>query len=78
MSHRLNSLRSVRRKALSLATEPLVMTNQFSDDGLLPLIVGPRLENVNLGGQDVFQTTDRAKVEEYCRQARTDFEWKSK
>lgn len=44
----LNSLRSIRRKALSLSTESLVKTSQFSDDELLPLIVEPRFENVNL------------------------------
>ena len=46
----LNSLRSVRRKALNLSTESLVKTSQFSDDEVLPLIVEPRLENVNLAG----------------------------
>lgn len=34
-------------------------------------------EGVDLTWQDAFQTTDRAKVEEYCRQAHTEFEWKS-
>ena len=33
-------------------------------------------EGVDLTWQDAFQTTDRAKVEEYCRQAKTEFEWK--
>jgi alpha-ketoglutarate-dependent taurine dioxygenase len=33
-------------------------------------------EGVDLSWQDAFQTTDRAKVEEYCRQVRTEFEWK--
>ena len=44
----LNSLRSIRRKTLSLSTESLVKKSQFSDDEVLPLIVEPRLENVNL------------------------------
>jgi alpha-ketoglutarate-dependent taurine dioxygenase len=34
-------------------------------------------EGVDLSWQDVFQTTDKAQVEAYCRQARTEFEWKS-
>ena len=34
-------------------------------------------EGVDLSWQDVFQTTDKAKVEEYCRKACTEFEWKS-
>jgi alpha-ketoglutarate-dependent taurine dioxygenase len=46
----LNSLRSVRRKALSLSTESLVKTSQLSDDELLPLVLEPRLQNVNLAG----------------------------
>lgn len=33
-------------------------------------------EGVDLTWQEAFQTTDRTKVEEYCRQARTLFEWK--
>jgi alpha-ketoglutarate-dependent taurine dioxygenase len=33
-------------------------------------------EGVDLSWQDAFQTTDRAKVAEYCRQAHTEFEWK--
>jgi len=33
-------------------------------------------EGVDLTWQDVFQTEDRARVEEYCRQAKTEFEWK--
>ncbi|HYO62399.1 MAG TPA: TauD/TfdA family dioxygenase [Pyrinomonadaceae bacterium] len=33
-------------------------------------------EGVDLSWQDAFQTTDRAKVEEYCRRAHTEFEWK--
>lgn len=33
-------------------------------------------EGVDLTWQEAFQTTDRARVEEYCRQARTEFQWK--
>ncbi|HET9711566.1 MAG TPA: TauD/TfdA family dioxygenase [Pyrinomonadaceae bacterium] len=33
-------------------------------------------EGVDLSWQDVFQTEDRSRVEEYCRQAKTEFEWK--
>jgi alpha-ketoglutarate-dependent taurine dioxygenase len=33
-------------------------------------------EGVDLSWQDAFQTEERAKVEEYCRKAHTDFEWK--
>ena len=33
-------------------------------------------EGVDLSWQDAFQTSDRVKVEEYCRQARTELEWK--
>jgi alpha-ketoglutarate-dependent taurine dioxygenase len=33
-------------------------------------------EGVDLTWQDAFQTTDRATVEAYCRQARTQFKWK--
>ncbi|HVF54591.1 MAG TPA: TauD/TfdA family dioxygenase [Pyrinomonadaceae bacterium] len=33
-------------------------------------------EGVDLSWPDAFQTTDRAKVEEYCRLAHTEFEWK--
>ncbi len=33
-------------------------------------------ERLDIPWMDVFQTTDRAKVEEYCRSARTEFEWK--
>jgi alpha-ketoglutarate-dependent taurine dioxygenase len=33
-------------------------------------------ENLDLPWQDVFQTTDKATVEMYCRQANTEFEWK--
>jgi alpha-ketoglutarate-dependent taurine dioxygenase len=33
-------------------------------------------EGVDLTWQEAFQTDDRAKVEEYCRGARTEFEWK--
>jgi alpha-ketoglutarate-dependent taurine dioxygenase len=34
-------------------------------------------EGVDLTWQEAFQTSDRAAVEEYCRQSRTDFEWKA-
>jgi len=33
-------------------------------------------EGVDLSWQDVFQTEDKSRVEEYCRQAKTEFEWK--
>jgi len=33
-------------------------------------------EGVDLSWQDGFQTGDRSRVEEYCRQAKTEFEWK--
>lgn len=33
-------------------------------------------EGVDLSWQDAFQTTDKSKVEEYCRSAHTEFEWK--
>jgi alpha-ketoglutarate-dependent taurine dioxygenase len=33
-------------------------------------------EGVDLSWQEAFQTDDRAKVEEYCRRAHTQFEWK--
>jgi alpha-ketoglutarate-dependent taurine dioxygenase len=33
-------------------------------------------EGVDLSWQDAFQTTDRAQVEAYCRQAKTEFQWK--
>lgn len=33
-------------------------------------------EGVDLSWEEAFQTNDRAAVEEYCRQARTEFEWK--
>ncbi len=33
-------------------------------------------EGVDMSWQEAFQTTDRALVEKYCREARTDFEWK--
>ncbi len=33
-------------------------------------------DGLDLTWQDVFQTNDRAKVEEYCRQSHTEFEWK--
>ncbi len=33
-------------------------------------------EGLDLGWEDVFQTSDRAEVEEYCRQARIPWEWK--
>jgi alpha-ketoglutarate-dependent taurine dioxygenase len=33
-------------------------------------------EGVDLGWQEAFQTTDRALVENYCREAHTEFEWK--
>jgi alpha-ketoglutarate-dependent taurine dioxygenase len=33
-------------------------------------------EGVDLSWEEAFQTTDRAAVEEYCRQAHTDFEWR--
>ncbi|MCA1566187.1 MAG: TauD/TfdA family dioxygenase [Acidobacteria bacterium] len=33
-------------------------------------------EGVDLTWQDAFQTTDRARVEEYCRRAKTEFRWK--
>ena len=33
-------------------------------------------EGVDLTWQDAFQTTDKAKVAEYCRKAHTEFEWK--
>lgn len=32
-------------------------------------------EGVDLPWQEVFQTTDRSVVEEYCRKARTEFDW---
>jgi len=35
-------------------------------------------DGLDLTWQDVFQTTDKAKVEEYCRQSRVEFEWKDK
>jgi hypothetical protein len=34
-------------------------------------------EGVDLSWQDVFQTTDKANVEEYCHRHHTEFEWKS-
>ncbi|HWS85818.1 MAG TPA: TauD/TfdA family dioxygenase [Pyrinomonadaceae bacterium] len=33
-------------------------------------------EGVDLSWQEAFQTTDRALVEKYCREAHTEFEWK--
>jgi alpha-ketoglutarate-dependent taurine dioxygenase len=33
-------------------------------------------EGVDLSWQEAFQTTDRALVEQYCRGAHTEFEWK--
>ena len=33
-------------------------------------------EGVDLSWQEAFQTNDRALVEQYCRDARTEFEWK--
>lgn len=33
-------------------------------------------EGLDLAWEDAFQSTDRAEVEEYCRQARISFEWK--
>jgi alpha-ketoglutarate-dependent taurine dioxygenase len=33
-------------------------------------------DGLDIPWQDVFQTTDRAQVEEYCRTARTEVEWK--
>jgi alpha-ketoglutarate-dependent taurine dioxygenase len=33
-------------------------------------------EGLDLSWQEAFQTDDRTKVEEYCRNARTQFEWK--
>jgi alpha-ketoglutarate-dependent taurine dioxygenase len=33
-------------------------------------------EGVDLSWQDAFQTNDKSQVEEYCRRARTEFEWK--
>ena len=33
-------------------------------------------EGVDLSWQEAFQTTDRALVERYCREAHTEFEWK--
>jgi alpha-ketoglutarate-dependent taurine dioxygenase len=33
-------------------------------------------EGIDLPWQDVFQTSDREKLEEYCRAARTEVEWK--
>jgi alpha-ketoglutarate-dependent taurine dioxygenase len=33
-------------------------------------------ERLDIPWQDVFQTTDKAKVEEYCRSAHTEFEWR--
>ena len=33
-------------------------------------------EGVDLSWQEAFQTTDRALVENYCREAHTEFEWK--
>jgi alpha-ketoglutarate-dependent taurine dioxygenase len=33
-------------------------------------------EGVDLSWEEAFQTTERAVVEEYCRQAHTEFEWK--
>ena len=34
-------------------------------------------EGVDLSWEEAFQTDDRAVVEEYCRQAHTDFEWRA-
>ncbi len=34
-------------------------------------------DGFDLSWQDVFQTTDKQAVEQYCRQARIEFEWKS-
>ena len=34
-------------------------------------------EGVDLGWQEAFQTTDRSLVEDYCRKAHTEFEWKA-
>lgn len=33
-------------------------------------------EGVDLSWEEAFQTTDRAVVEEYCKRARTEFEWR--
>jgi alpha-ketoglutarate-dependent taurine dioxygenase len=33
-------------------------------------------EGVDMTWEEAFQTTDRAVVEKYCRQSRTDFEWR--
>jgi alpha-ketoglutarate-dependent taurine dioxygenase len=33
-------------------------------------------DGLDLTWQDVFQTSDRTKVEQYCRQSHTEFEWK--
>jgi alpha-ketoglutarate-dependent taurine dioxygenase len=35
------------------------------------------LRGIDLAWQDVFQTTNKSEVENYCRNARIDFEWKS-
>jgi alpha-ketoglutarate-dependent taurine dioxygenase len=34
-------------------------------------------DGLDLTWQDVFQTTDKTKVEEYCRRSQTEFEWKT-
>jgi len=46
----LNRLRNVRRKAFSLSIESLVKTSQLCEAELLPLVIEPRLEDVNLAG----------------------------
>jgi alpha-ketoglutarate-dependent taurine dioxygenase len=35
-------------------------------------------EGVDMTWEEAFQTTDRAVVEEYCRQSRTEFEWRER
>ncbi len=47
---------------------------RFSDKKLM--LVRNYGEGVDLTWQEAFQTTDRAQVEEYCRQARMSCEWK--
>ena len=43
-------LGSVRRKAVSLSSEELVKTAYLQPENLLPLVVGPTVEKLNLAG----------------------------
>ncbi|WP_282082576.1 TauD/TfdA family dioxygenase [Streptomyces tendae] len=52
---------------------PAEVRERFSKQGVL--YVRNYGEGIDLPWQEVFQTTDRAEVEGYCRQSRTEFEW---